>query len=245
MKPLLIIQTSTSYDDLPSLCEDYGDEVTWFCNACGLSRDRVLAVKVFAEEPLPNPDEIQAIIITGSVDMISDNLPWIARTSEWLKEAIKRNIPMLGVCFGHQLIVHTLGGKVGPNPNAAEFGTVDINKTKEAEEDILFKDLPSPFSMQAFHFESALQLPIDAVLLAGNEIDPFHAFRYGNNIWGVQFHPEFDKRIMLHVYDVYGKVIEDAGFNVEELRLSTADNTHGTQILQRFYEFAFHVEQSR
>ena len=242
MKPLLIIQTSTSYDDLPLLCENYGDEVTWFRNACGLSRSRVLAVKVFLEEPLPNPDEVQAIIITGSVDMISDKLPWIARTSEWLKEAFKRDIPTLGVCFGHQLIAHTLGGKVGPNPNGAEFGTVNINKTKESEEDVLFKDLPSPFAMQVFHFESVLQLPIDAVLLAGNELDPFHAFRYGNSIWGVQFHPEFDKRIMSHAYDVYGKVMEKSGFIVEELRLSTLDNNQGTIFLQRFSEFAFRVE---
>lgn len=242
MKPLLIIQTSTSYDDLPLLCENYGDEVTWFSNACGLSGDRVLPVKVFLEESLPDPDEVQAIVITGSVDMLSDHLPWIERTSEWLKGAIEKSIPTLGVCFGHQLIVHTLGGKVGPNPNGAEFGTVDINKTKESEEDILFKDLPCPFAMQVFHYESVLQLPKEAIVLAGNEIDPHHAFRYGNNIWGVQFHPEFDKEIMSHAYEVYGKDMEEAGFKVEELRASTVDNTHGTQLMQRFTDFAFQAE---
>lgn len=242
MKPLLIIQTSTSYDDLPLLCENYGDEVTWFSNACGLSRDQILPVKVFIDESLPDPDEIQAIIITGSVDMISDKLPWIELTSKWLKGAINLSIPILGVCFGHQLIVHTLGGKVGPNPNGAEFGTVRINKTKESEEDVLFNDLPSPFAMQAFHFESVLQLPKEAVILAENKIDPFHAFRYGSNIWGVQFHPEFDKKIMSHAYDVYEKVMEEAGFDVDELRASTVDNPHGTQLLQRFTKFAFQAE---
>lgn len=242
MKPLLIIQTSTSYDDLPLLCENYGDEVTWFSDACGLSRDRVLPVKVYVDESLPEPDEIQAIIITGSVDMISDNLPWIERTSEWLKGAIKKNIPTLGVCFGHQLIVHTLGGKVGPNPNGAEFGTVYINKTKKSEGDILFNYLPSSFAMQAFHFESVLRLPHEAVILAENEIDPFHAFRYGRNVWGVQFHPEFDKKIMSHAYDVYEKVMEEAGFDVDELRASTVDNPHGKQLLQRFTKFAFLAE---
>ena len=242
MKPLLIIQTSSSYDDLPVLCDHYGDEVTWFSNACGLSKDRVLNIKVFHDELLPAPDEIQAIIITGAVDMISDNLPWIARTSEWLKGAIENNISILGVCFGHQLIVHTLGGQVGLNPNGAEFGTVKINKTTASEQDVLFKDLPSPFTMQVFHYESALQLPDEAVILAENQIDPHHAFRYGNNIWGVQFHPEFDKKIMDHAYDVYEKDMEQAGFNVAELRASTVDNNHGTQLLQRFVDFAFRAE---
>lgn len=239
MKPLLIIQTSSSYDDLPLLCENYGDEITWFSNACGLSKDRVLPVKVYLDESLPDPDEIQAIIITGSVDMISDNLPWIGRTSEWLKGAFKKNISTLGVCFGHQLIVHCLGGRVGPNPNGAEFGTVKINKTTASEQDALFKDLPSSLAMQVFHYESVLQLPEGAIILAENEIDPFHAFRYGVNIWGVQFHPEFDKEIMIHAYDVYEKNMEEAGFNVEELRASTEDNTHGKQLMQRFTDFTF------
>ena len=242
MKPLLIIQTSTSYDDLPLLCENSGDEVTWFRNACGLDIDRVLPIKVFRDELLPKPDEVQAIIITGSVDMVSDNLAWIARTSEWLKGAITKNIPMLGVCFGHQLLVHTLGGKVGPNPNGAEFGTVKINKTVEADQDVLFKGLPSQFTMNAFHYESVLQLPPEAVILAENKMDPFHAFRYGNNIWGVQFHPEFDKQIMSHAYDVYGKDMREAGFSVEELRASTEDNHNGTKLLQRFTDFSFQVE---
>ena len=63
MKPMLIIQTSTSYDDLPLLCKNYGDEVAWFSNACGLSKGRVLPIKVFRDELLPDPDEVQAIIM--------------------------------------------------------------------------------------------------------------------------------------------------------------------------------------
>lgn len=242
MKPLLIIQTSTSYDDLPLLCEHYGDEITWFSNACGLSKDRVRPIKVFHDEILPDPKEVQAIIITGSVDMISDNLPWIARTSEWLKLAIKNNTPMLGVCFGHQLIAHTLGGMVGANPNGAEFGTVKINKTVESAQDDLFKELPNPFSAQVFHYESILEMPNEAVILAENEIDPFHAFRYGNKIWGVQFHPEFDKEIMSHAYDVYAGDMEEAGFDVQKLRNSTVDNSTGTRLLQRFTELAYQTE---
>lgn len=242
MKPMLIIQTSTSYDDLPLLCENYGDEVNWFSKACGLSDESVLVISVFRDELLPDPLEVQGVIITGSVDMISDNYPWIQRTSQWLKVAIEKSIPILGVCFGHQLIVHALGGKVGPNPNGAEFGTVNINKTQEAEQDILFKDLPNPLSMQVFHFESVLQLPSEAVILAGNRIDPFHAFRCGTNVWGVQFHPEFDKKIMSYAYDVYGRDMEVAGFSVEKLRDSTVDNKHGIQLLQRFTELVFQPE---
>lgn len=242
MKPLLIIRTATSYDDLSTLCKKRGDEVNWFREACGLAVNEVIAVKVFDDAPLPDPDEVQAIIITGSVDMISDDLPWIERTAQWLKSAIEKQVPILGVCFGHQLLVHVLGGTVGQNPRGAEFGAVELVKSTAASDDPLFKGFPEIINMHVFHYESVLRLPDEVVLLASNDRDPHHAFRYGKNTWGVQFHPELDPEIMEHVFDVYGADMEEAGYDVAKLRERNVDSGHGRILLERFICEAYSCE---
>lgn len=239
MKPLLIIQTGSSYDDLPLLCNRRGDETQWFSEACGIAMQNILTVKVYLGEELPNPNDVQAIIITGSVYMVSHQLDWSEKTAHWLKHAISKNIPTLGVCYGHQLLAHALGGKVGPNPQGTEYGTVTVNKTVLAAEDKLLQSLPTTLVVQAAHNESVLRLPNNAVLLASNAMDKHHAFRVGNNAWGVQFHPEYDLDIMTHIYDIEGEELTSYGLNVEELRQTTKDSIHGQKLLQAFTKIAF------
>ncbi|MDO6565245.1 gamma-glutamyl-gamma-aminobutyrate hydrolase family protein [Amphritea sp. 1_MG-2023] len=148
-------------------------------------------------------------------------------------------MPILGVCFGHQLLVHVLGGTVGQNPNGAEFGVVDLMKHQAANHDPLFKDFPDIMSMYVFHYESVLQLPSDAVVLASNSHDPYQAFRYGQNIWGVQFHPEFDSEIMEHAIDVYGCAMKDANYDLTHLRQNNVDSGQGHTLLRRFIKAAY------
>ncbi len=239
MKPLLIVKTASSFDDLPSLCAQRGDEVRWFSEACGLVGGDVVAVDAYRGAALPDPTAFLAIIITGSLDMISDNLPWMIDTAEWLKGALDKQVPILGVCFGHHLLAQVLGGEVGRNPNGAEFGAVEIEQSAAAAEDPIFKGLPKDFKMHVFHYESILDLPTGAVMLASNAHDENHAVRYGKNAWGVQFHPEFDPEIMDSAIDIYKTDMEDANYDIETLREENVDQDFGRILLKNFINEAY------
>ena len=69
--------------------------------------------------------------------MVTQHLQWSERIAEWLPEAAERQIPTLGICYGHQLLAYALGGKAGNNPQGPEFGTVDVHLTKKAQNDLL------------------------------------------------------------------------------------------------------------
>ncbi|NMN04310.1 MULTISPECIES: glutamine amidotransferase [unclassified Novosphingobium] len=233
-KPLLIIQPATSYDDMPAVCALRGDELAWFGAGCGVAPDEILSVKVYQDAPLPDPADVRATIITGAIDMVTDGHSWIERTAAWARTAMAQGAPILGVCFGHQLLAHALGGTVADNPRGAMFGTVDVARTPAGAQDPLFAPLPDRAQMMVFHFQSVLSLPAGADVLATSRHDPHHAVRYAANAWGVQFHPEFDAQIMAGSYDVYADAIGRAGFSVPDLRAANADSAHGQQLLRAF-----------
>lgn len=237
-KPLLIIQPATSYDDMPDLCADRGDEVTWFSEACGVPLDQIISVSVYKGEALPDPRDVRGAIITGAIDMVTDNHPWITETADWVLHAIDVGCPLLGVCFGHQLIAHALGGKVGENPNGAAFGNVPVIKPNPEVRDILFDAVPVSTEMKVFHYQSVTALPKGAVVFATGPNDPFYAVRYRDNVWGVQFHPEFDCDIFNRTIDVYANTMAEAGFDPGELRVRNVEDPAGHRLLRRFAELS-------
>ena len=69
-------------------------------------------VSIVNGDPLPKPDRLQAILITGSSAGVYDEFDWIAPLEEFVRQAYSSEIPMVGVCFGHQLMAQALGGVV-------------------------------------------------------------------------------------------------------------------------------------
>ena len=74
--------------------------------------------------------------------MVSDYEPWSVKISQWLKLVVETNIPVLGICYGHQLLEDILGGIVGYKHKGVEVGTVDITLTDEGKKDKLLGVLP-------------------------------------------------------------------------------------------------------
>lgn len=233
-KPLLIIQPATSHDDLPALCAVRGDEISWFADACGIAHDDLLAVKVYDGEPLPDPSRIGGAIITGAIDMVTDPKPWIQHLAAWARQTVTLNVPLLGVCFGHQMLAHALGGEVGDNPRGPMFGSINVACTEAARTDPLFEVLPEDTLMHVFHYQSVLRLPADAQVLAATPHDPYYGARFGQAAWGVQFHPEFDREIMDRCIDTYAAAMTAAGFLPDDLRARNRDCIDGVRFLRRF-----------
>jgi GMP synthase (glutamine-hydrolysing) len=159
--------------------------------AAGLPRHSAQVVPVLDGHAPPDPSGFAGVIVTGSGAMVTDREPWSETTAEWLRRAADHGLPMLGICYGHQLIAHALGGEVGDNPTGREMGTVPVELHPEAAQDILFATLPTRFAAQVTHLQTVLRPPADAAVLARSEQDACQAFRWRDHAWGVQFHPEF------------------------------------------------------
>ena len=156
MRPLLIVKSGTT---LPELAARRGDYENWIAAGMGLEPARVRVAAVYADAALPAPDSLAGVVVTGSSAMVSERAPWSERTAAWLGSAALAGTPVLGICYGHQLLAHALGGRVARNPRGREIGTIDVRLHAAARGDALFAELAEPVRMQATHVESVLELP--------------------------------------------------------------------------------------
>ncbi|MDR3390038.1 MAG: glutamine amidotransferase [Rudaea sp.] len=232
---LLIVQTG---DALPALQTRHGDFPAWFRRGLGLAREKVAVTRVDAEEALPTPRRIDAAVITGSGAMVSERLGWSERTADWLRTAAQAGLPMLGVCYGHQLLAHALGGHVDYNPRGREIGTVDIQCLPAAADDELFGVLPAQFRAHATHLQSVLKPPAAAVVLARSALDDCQAVRYAPRVWGVQFHPEFSVAHMRGYLHERMPAVNGEGLDAQRIMGSVGASPHARAVLRRFARIA-------
>lgn len=193
MKPILIIRTGRAPDAIRAR---HGDFPHWFRLCAALSPARLRVVDVAAGEALPSPRETAGALITGSAAMVTERLAWSERTAGWIRDAMDAQLPLFGVCYGHQLMAHALGGRVDYLPGGREIGTQPIELTPVAAGDPLTARLPASFRAHTTHEQSVLEPPRGATVLARSARDPHHLLRYGPHAVSVQFHPEFNADVM-------------------------------------------------
>ncbi|SEQ66390.1 GMP synthase (glutamine-hydrolysing) [Faunimonas pinastri] len=239
-RPLLLIQCEIFAEASPLICARTGEMDGIFRGALALGEDRLKVVRVCSGEALPDPREIAGAIVTGAAAMVGDPLPWIAQTAEWLRQAHASGVPLLGICFGHQLLTHALGGTVAPNAIGPEYGTVEIRSTEAADDDPLLGPAGpagKTFKAQSAHFQTATVAPEGATVLAEGA-SGIQALRFGPSTWGVQFHPEFDPEMVgLIIEEIHGP-LADAGADVEAARASLQRTPEAAAVLTRFRDLA-------
>lgn len=113
MNSIAIIKTGSTF---PHLASRRGDFEDWIVSGMGVHSDRAIVLDVDSGSHLPEPDRFSGIIVTGSHALVTDHHPWSEQTAEWLVRAVERQIPMLGICHGHQLLACATGGEVGEKP---------------------------------------------------------------------------------------------------------------------------------
>src|SRR3546814_4890003 len=91
--------------------------------------------------------------------MVTERRDWSEATAAWLREAAHAGVPVFGICYGHQLLAHALGGAVGDNPNGRKLGTVAVDLLPAAADHPLFAGLPVRILAPATHQPSVLRAP--------------------------------------------------------------------------------------
>jgi GMP synthase (glutamine-hydrolysing) len=223
---------------LPSLRSRRGDFEDWIIAGLGLAREEVVVIDVPQDLPLPALNGHAAVVITGSHTMVTERKDWSERAAEWLRDAVAAGVPVLGICYGHQLLAHALGGEVADNPNGREFGTVEVRLENAARDDPLLDGFPELIRVHVGHTQSVLRLPAGAVRLASNKWDANQAVRFGRTAWGVQFHPEFDTEIVREYIMHHRAVLAAQGQDPDALIESTTEYEFGPQLLRKFTEIA-------
>ena len=241
MKRLLVLEMG---DPVPPLLGKRGPFRAWIAAGMGLAEDHVDVLRVHEGARLPAPDEPAGVVVTGSPAMVSERLPWSERAGAWLIDAMAAGTPVLGICYGHQLLAQALGGRVGPNPTGRQMGTQRLELESHAVDDPLWSGFGGQGLVQVTHVESVLELPAGARLLARTPNDPHHAFAVGSRAWGLQFHPEFDAAVMRGYLEERRGLLEDDGQDADALLAAVAETPRATSLLVRFAEIVAELAEA-
>ncbi|RDI71661.1 type 1 glutamine amidotransferase [Halopelagius longus] len=135
---------------------------------------------------LPDHFDFDGVVVTGSRSSVYWDEDWIAPLLDYVRDAHDAGLPMLGVCYGHQVLATALGGRV-EDMGEYELGYREVTHSGD---DALFEGIDETFTAFTTHSDAVVELPPGAELVAENDYG-VHAFRKGH-AWGVQFHPEYD-----------------------------------------------------
>ena len=147
---------------------------------------------LFESIEFPNMDEFDLLIVMGGPMSVNDenDFAWLAPEKQFINRAVKSGKPVLGVCLGAQLIADSLGARVYPN-REKEIGWFDISLTANGKTDPLFSDFEKTEKVFQWHGDT-FSIPKGATHLAQAPTCHNQAFRYRDNVYGLQFHLEVD-----------------------------------------------------
>lgn len=185
----------------------------------------------------PSLDKYAALIVLGgpmNSDQI-DSYPNLITEVEIIREAVERNMSVLGICLGAQLLAKALGGAVRRNP-AREIGWYDIDLTTAGQADPILSAFAPRQRVFQWH-EDGMELPPGADLLASSEVSPVQAFRHRDHAYGLQFHLEVDRSLIdrwLKVPDHAAILAEEAGnIDPDAIREETRKTIAANKALSR------------
>jgi len=159
----------------------------------------VTEIDVIGGEPLPAPTAPQAVLVTGSSYGVYDDTPWIASLRGFIQDAYARDVPMVGICYGHQAIADALGGVVEKSEKGWGLGRHTYAVAGRPE---LFTAPVDTLSVTCSHQDQVIAPPPDAEVILRSDFAPHAGLHYANGkTLSFQPHPEFE--------DDYGRALVD------------------------------------
>ena len=238
MTHVTLLKTGETFEELK---ETEGCYETWFETVVGQHASSWTVVDVFHGDPLPSVETIDMLLITGSPISVYEYRPWSVKAGLWSVDVIRSGRPVLGICYGHQLVAESLGGKVQPATRGREMGATFI---EYAQGDPLFKNLNSPFKVWQTHIDEVAVLPpstsdLHISPIAFNHHCQYQALAIGSRCRTVQWHPEMNQAIMSFYVDARQDVIDQAWGNGAAKRLKESLPSHvesGSVLINNFFE---------
>ena len=211
-----------------------------FAERCRLPRDRFRVLNVVrGDEPsLVHLEGADAVLIggAGAYSAVED-YEWTAPLLDLVRHIVDRKIPLFGSCWGHQVIVRALGGRVEYDPKHAELGCRWVERTAAGRTDQLFHRFPQRFRANMGHHDRVVELPSEAVELARNDL-PYQAFKLeGRPVYGTQFHSELDAERERERILVYREHYRDALPDKKTVRRVLNNLADTTEVDHLLYDF--------
>jgi len=185
-----ILQTGHAPDEVQATLGNYDDMFG------RLLADAGFTFETYAVVDMVFPDSVTACdgwLITGSKHGAYEDHPFIAPLEEFIRASFAADVPMVGICFGHQIIAQALGGKVEPFKGGWAVGSQTYDWQGE------------DVTLNAWHKDQVVQLPVGAKAVACNAFCDNAALVYGRNAFTVQAHPEFSDQMIDSLATLRGK----------------------------------------
>ncbi len=174
-----ILQTGRTPENAIAEHGDYDDFFKRFLGGKGLEFETYAVLDGIFPGSVEDAD---GWLITGSRFGAYEAHDWIPPLEDFLREAYARSVPIVGVCFGHQILAQALGGKVEKYKGGWSTGVEKYD----------FDGFDDPISLIAWHQDQVTELPPNATVVGSSDFCPYAALAYGDRAWTVQPHPEFE-----------------------------------------------------
>ena len=166
--------------------------------------------------------DFDGFIISGSRSSVNDPKLWIEQLFNLVKEIIQREVPLVGLCFGHQAIAKSLGGQVCKSKTGWNIGCVPVELTASGKSILNAKQHSY---LYAFHQDNVEVLPENARLIGSTEMCKNFIVEFKKGVIGFQGHPEFDAAYMQGLLDINIANLDDSILNCVAATLSKASHS--------------------
>ncbi len=225
MNKLLKIQIIACGPGLKEISQVHGLSSDWVHSMIKDKVAKVELVKAYLNET-PSFDNDCAWIIMGSRYSVYDDMDWIDRLKNNICKAIETSTPILGICFGHQILCCALGSTISDNPKGWEIGSSKVSLSDKGCSSPLFEGFNKDFYVYQSHHDVVSSLPESVDLLCSNQFG-VQSVSFSDFIFGVQFHPEFSYDVMNAYFDARIKKIENSNFQV-------INQNEGSKVINNF-----------
>jgi len=158
-------------------------------------------VSVVRGETAASIHDCDGWLITGSRHGVYDNLDWMPPLQEFVRELAAAEVPLIGVCFGHQIIAAALGGEVVKSDRGWGVG---LHRYRVDRSHSWMAGGEKQVGIYAFHQDQVVKCPSDAEIFLSSDFCPYAGLSYGDSIISVQGHPEFGADYETALLEAYG-----------------------------------------
>lgn len=157
------------------------------------------------------------VVLGGSMDAYAHrDHPWLLQVRLLVRRAADEEVPVLGICLGHQLAAVALGGAVRRNPRGQQIGVLRVGWTPEAAEDPLMGAVASAGPALHWNSDVVVVAPRGSTVLAETTAGELQAARFAPTVWGIQWHPEVDEAIVAAWAEEDRDRVAERGLDVQE-----------------------------